>query len=205
MERRARRKIAKKQRKRARARCRRTRIRTLRAHIMASKVRCTCHDFDFWADIWKRSPAAVKRLRQCCHAATCELYSPGDHADCALEFLQTPGALCCPSSGRPLRIHHMVSPQLQGNPTPWERIEDWEQSRDRVDFEDPCEEDDLTDDEYHSDVHWVEKDQKSVSSQAMRLDRSYCKQVGSGNWCDCPSVHHCNVFSHPKARHSTWQ
>ena len=66
----------KKLRQRAQARLRKTRTRSLRTRILGSSARCTCHDFDFWAHIWKRNHAVAKRLRQCCHVATCKLYSP---------------------------------------------------------------------------------------------------------------------------------
>ena len=63
-----------------------------------------------------------------------------------------------------------------------------------VEFEECLEEDNLTDDEFHSDAHWRKKDQKSIASKTMRLQRSYCKPFFSGNWCGCASLHHCNIF-----------
>ena len=154
-------------------------------------MRCTCHDFDFWAHLWKRSPAVVKRLRLCCHAATCKLYSPLQNVDCAFDFLQTPGALCCPSSGRSVRIHDIMLQKLRRGARDLGALPPMDPLGDPKEFPPEGQEDDETDDDGHSHAHWVEKDQKCVASESMRNNRSLCKQNSSVNWCECDSLDEC--------------
>ena len=105
---------------------------------------------------------------------------------------ETPGALCCPSSGRPVRLHRIMlqrmrdSAQVLGATLPPDPLNN------NPDEFPPftCSEGE-EDDETDAETHWREKHQKCVASNSMKRERRLCKQQSSVNWCECRSLDEC--------------
>ena len=84
--------------------------RQARMHLLLNKMsestcRCNCHDFDFWATLWKYDAAMALGLRRAgLHFEVCRLAARPAGADRAFDVVKECGTLTCPSSGKPIHV-----------------------------------------------------------------------------------------------------